>query len=137
MYRFLKKYLFSLIVVVAIFYLSFFTPPQNPLEEISNIDKWVHTCMYGGFCSVVWFEYLRSHRSLCWRRILCWGIVAPIAMSGAIELLQAYCTTTRSGEWMDLAANSLGVLLAAALGYFVLRPWVWRRSTVAQCSIEK
>jgi hypothetical protein len=131
MYRFFKKYAYTLVIVAAIFYLSFFTPPQTRLGEITNFDKLVHTCMYGGLCLVMWFEYLRAHRTLCWRKIFWLGIFAPIAMSGIIELLQAYCTDgRRSGEWWDFAANSTGVLLAALVGYGVLRPLVWRKTAV-------
>lgn len=131
MYRFFKKYAYSVVIVIAIFYLSFFTPPKTELDQINNFDKLVHTCMYGGLCSVIWFEYLRAHRSLCWRKIFWLGIFAPIAMSGAIELMQAYCTDgRRSGDWWDFAANSLGVFLAALLGCYVLRPLVWRRKRV-------
>ena len=49
------------------------------------------------------------------------AIIAPILMSGVIELAQEYCTEARSGEWADFAANSTGVVLAALLGHFVLR----------------
>ena len=37
------------------------------------------------------------------------------------RVLQAYCTTNRSGEWLDFAANSFGVVLAFMAGNFVLR----------------
>jgi VanZ family protein len=39
-----------------------------------------------------------------------------ILLGGLIELLQAYCTTTRSGEWLDFFADSIGVLLGNAIG---------------------
>lgn len=103
-----------------------FTPPHTPLEHVPFIDKWTHLVMYGGFCSVIWLEYLRRHKTLCWRRLVIWALVAPVLMSGAVELAQAYCTANRSGEWLDLVANSLGVLVGNLLGYFVLRPVVWK-----------
>ena len=43
----LKTYPLTLLTVAVICYLSFFTPPQTELDNISNIDKLVHTCMYG------------------------------------------------------------------------------------------
>ena len=122
----LKKYPLSLCIVTAIFYLSFFTPPETDMEEIPGIDKLVHTCMYGGLCLVIWFEYLRSHRSTNFTKVWIWGIIAPILMSGVIELLQAYCTENRGGEWLDFAANSLGAVLAALVSYNLLRPLMWR-----------
>ena len=108
----LKKYPLSLCIIAAIFYLSFFTPPQTNLGEIPGFDKLVHTCMYGGFCLIIWFEYLRSHRSFNPTKVCIWGIIAPIIMSGIIELMQAHCTENRSGEW---------------LGFNVLRPWMWKK----------
>ena len=123
----LKKYPLSLCIVAAIFYLSFFTPPQTDMEEIPGIDKLVHTCMYGGLCLVIWFEYLRSHQSINFPKVWIWGIMAPILMSGAIELMQAYCTENRGGEWLDFAANSLGVILAALIGHYILQPFFWKQ----------
>lgn len=123
----LKKYPLSLCIIAVIFYLSFFTPPKTDMEEIPGFDKFIHTCMYGGLCLIVWFEYLRSHRSIHFIKVCIWGIVAPIIMSGSIEIMQAYCTENRSGEWLDFYANSLGVILAAFIGFNLLRPWMWRK----------
>lgn len=120
-----KNYPLSLLLIAVIWVLCLFTPPHTGLEHVRYIDKWTHLVMYGGFCSVVWFEYLRRHRCIFWHRILLLAVLAPILMSGLIELVQAYCTTNRSGEWLDFAANSVGVLLGTLLGYGVLRPILW------------
>ena len=37
-------------------------------------------------------------------------------MGGVLELMQAYCTTTRNGDWLDFAANSTGVTIAGIVG---------------------
>lgn len=121
MKQYLKKYILSLLTIAAILYLSLFKPPQTKLDDISNIDKLVHTCMYGGLCLIIWYEYLKSHNKINWRRIWIGAVIAPIIMSGIIELIQAYCTTNRSGEWLDFAANSLGALLAFVVGNWGLR----------------
>ena len=42
--------------------------PQTDMNEIPYIDKVVHTCMYGGLCLVIWFEYLRQHKSISFKR---------------------------------------------------------------------
>ena len=127
MIYYLKKYPLTLIVVAVIFYLSFFTPPQTEVDNIPGIDKLVHTCMYGGLCFMLWIEYLRIHRTIDRRKMLIGGIILPISLSGTIELMQAYCTTNRGGEWMDFGANTFGVLLAALVGYYVLRPILWKK----------
>ena len=119
-----RKYPVSLIIVAIIFYLSFFTPPKTDMEEIPYIDKVVHICMYGGLCLILWIEYLRNHKTVNWNHVIWGGIIAPVAMSGCIELMQAYCTDTRSGDWLDFLANSIGVGLAALIGYYLLRPLI-------------
>ncbi len=125
MLYYLKKYPLTLLTIAVIFYLSFFKPPQTDMETIPGIDKLVHTCMYGGLCFLLWIEYLRIHRNINRLRMLIGGIILPILLSGAIELMQTYCTEHRGGDWIDFAANSLGVILAAFVGYHILRPIIW------------
>ena len=127
MLYYLKKYPLTLIVVATILYLSFFTPPKTEVDNIPGIDKLVHTCMYGGLCLILWIEYLRNHRSIHRMRMFIGGIILPVSLSGIIELLQAYCTTNRGGEWLDFGANTLGVVLAAFVGYHILRPIIWKK----------
>lgn len=123
MKHYFSKYPFTLLIIAVIIYLSFFTPPKTQLDTVSNIDKLAHICMYGGLCGVLWIEYLRTHASINKLRMIVGGIISPILFSGIIELLQEYATENRSGDWADLTANSLGVLLAAALGYGIFPKW--------------
>ena len=127
MMYFFRHYPITFVIVVAICYLSFFTPPQTQLSEISFFDKIAHTCMYGGLCLIMWIEYLRSHSTINSAKLWIGSFVIPILFSGIIELLQQYATDNRSGEWLDLAANSLGVSLAALIGYFILRPLIQKK----------
>jgi VanZ family protein len=115
--RFVRKYPFSLLCILLIWVLSL-TPffPETPFDDVQFIDKWTHLVMYGGTCSVIWFEYLLHHRTIDWGKILLLSVVGMTLLGGLMELLQAYCTTTRSGEWFDFWADSLGVLLGNAVG---------------------
>ena len=120
----IKKYPISWLLIVTIWVLCFIDVPETPLDNVSLIDKWVHIVMYGGTCSVIWLEYLLKHKKLSPLKLLVFAVIAPIAMSGVIELLQAYCTGgRRSGDWMDFAANTVGVILGAGVG--ILLAW-WR-----------
>ena len=83
--------------------------------------------MYGGLCFIEWIEYLRKHSTINWKRIFTGTILFPIAFSGCIELAQSYLTEHRGGDWLDLAANTTGVLLAALAGYYILRPIIWKK----------
>ena len=42
-------------------------------------------------------------------------------MSGLLELAQEYLTTCRSGEWLDLLANTTGATLTYVLGWIATR----------------
>lgn len=105
MLYYIKHYPISLIILAIICYLSFFTPPKTDLNEIPNLDKLVHFCMYFGFSSMIWIEYLWSHSSIRWKRIIPGAVLLPILISGLIEILQENCTDTRSGDWLDFLAN--------------------------------
>ena len=115
--RFVRKYPFSLLCVLLIWALSL-TPffPETPFDNVQFIDKWTHLVMYGSTCSVIWFEYLRHHHTIAWRKVLLLAVVGMILLGGLMELLQAYCTTTRSGEWLDFWSDTVGVLLGNGIG---------------------
>ena len=125
--HYLKSYPVSLLTVAAICYLSFFTPPQTDMNEIPYFDKIVHICMYGGLSTLLWVEYLFRHRTVNPKHLIAGAAACPVLMSGCIELLQAACTESRSGDWMDFAANCTGVALACLLGHYVWRPLIRRR----------
>lgn len=123
---YLRHYPLTLVCLVLIWYLSvFFGGVETPLDDVAFIDKWTHLVMYGGFTCVIWWEYQRCHDHPDRCRLLCWGWLAPIVMSGCLELIQEYLTTNRCGEWLDLAANATGATLGAAVGWAlkkVMRP---------------
>jgi len=112
-----RRYPLTYLVAVIIAFLSLY--PIGHIELAENVplaDKWTHMVMYGTFALVIWWEYGRSHTRRQWKKLLCWAVLAPIAMSGLMELLQAYATTYRSGEWLDLVANTIGVLAGSLIG---------------------
>lgn len=122
----LKTYPFTVIVTVGVVALSVFPIPEvEPLEEVPLIDKWVHFVMYGGLALAAWLD---SRRRVCKKQggrsaqgRLGWGVwifavAYPAALGGLLELVQAYLTTYRSGDWLDFVADCVGVALAFPLG---------------------
>ena len=78
--------------------------------------------MYAVLCVVVWAEYLRRHQELNKMRLFIGIFLAPLLMGGLIELAQATCTGgNRSGDWLDFAANSIGVVLGNLIGMLLVR----------------
>ena len=111
-----RFYPVSCFYILIIWVLCFATIPHTPLDNVTLIDKWVHMAMYGGTCGTIWVEYVRRHAALSWRKLFLMAWLAPVAMGGLIEILQATCTGgRRSGDWLDFAANSIGVTLAAVV----------------------
>ena len=127
MINYICRYPFSLLVIVAILFLSLFNPPETRLDDVTFIDKIAHVCMYGGLELIIWVEYLRRHADLIKVKFILLGIAAPIALGGIMELAQMLLTVNRSGEWADFIADTLGVLAGAAAGLFILRPLIWRK----------
>lgn len=121
MLYYIKKYPFSLLIILAVIYLSFFKPPSTRLSLIHNIDKVVHVCMYLGMSGMLWLEFIRAHKKDSVPMWHAWigAFLCPVLFSGAVELLQQYCTTYRGGDWLDFAANSTGAVLASLVGWWL------------------
>ena len=112
--QYLKNYPFSWGAIVAIFVLCLMPVPHKQMPSVPNFDKLVHSGLYLVLCSIILWERLRLARIRPLQTSHCFvgAFVLPIMMSGLIELMQAYCTTNRSGDWWDMAANTLGVVVA-------------------------
>lgn len=127
--HFVSRYPLSILCVVLIWILSlmpFF--PETPFDQVEFIDKWTHLVMYGGTCSVIWWEYLRNHQILDGEKLFFYAWLCPVLMSGLLELLQEYCTFGhRNGDWLDFAANTIGVTLGALIGLLMYLLWFKRK----------
>lgn len=123
----LKKYLFTLLVVAAILYLSLArTSAPDDMPQIPHADKIVHFIMYLGVMLAFYLDvYRQSLSQKSFRRRLVWGLFLCVVFGGVVELLQMYCTTYRTGDWWDWVADALGVLAGAWSGRYLV-PFVSR-----------
>lgn len=117
----LKTYPLTLLTTLAIVLLSVLPFPEVPqLADIPLVDKWVHFVMYGGWSLVCWFEMARSERRTNHTKATGWllfyGLVCSALLGGVLELVQAYCTTTRSGDFWDFVADAIGAVLGTLVG---------------------
>ena len=120
--HYVTKYPLSLLCLALIWLLSlcpYF--PETPLDDVEFIDKWTHLVMYGGTAAVMWIEHLRANGRPVWSHLLGYAVVGMVVLGGVVELAQEYCTTTRSGEWLDFLADSVGVLLGAVVGVIAIK----------------
>ena len=117
-----RRYPITFLLALAIVLLSLLPIPDVRMPvEVPLVDKWTHMVMYGVLTLVIWLEYIRAHKQMHGLRLLLLAFLAPIAMGGALELMQAYLTTCRSGEWLDFVANSIGAVVGAGCGLLASR----------------
>ena len=131
--KYIRHHIFSLLTLLLIAVLSLMPAQEFPQTDIQFADKWAHWVMYGfltlvmGIDYVLRGEYLRAktsaHRkeeqvhkekgTAIWQLLVIF-IVASV-YGGLMELGQAYLTTSRHGDWLDVLANSFGALCALVL----------------------
>jgi len=117
-------------VALAIIILSTIPIPEvKPLEEVPLIDKWVHFVMYASLSIAMWIDRKNAHQPLSPLFYL-WMIVLPSCLGGILELVQAYLTTCRSGEWLDAIADAIGAVIGT-VGCFIIG-LIWNRKTSVQ-----
>lgn len=131
--KYIRRHIFTLLTFLLIAALSLMPAQEFPQTDIQFADKWAHWVMYGfltlvmGIECVLRDEYLRkkastsglheqAHKSkgtAIWQFLFI-AIIASV-FGGLMELGQAYLTTSRHGDWLDVYANSFGALCALVL----------------------
>lgn len=95
-----------------ILYLCLIKVSELPQITIPYIDKYIHVFFYFVF-SLLWFYAFRfSFKMLSRAKLLRIVFLMSLVLGIAIELFQTYFTTTRSGDAVDVLANTTGTLLA-------------------------
>lgn len=131
--KYIRHHIFSLLTLLLIAVLSLMPAQEFPQTDIQFADKWAHWVMYGfltlvmGIDYVLRDEYLSTKPYTSWhqrlahknkgtaiRQFLVIAIIASV-YGGLMELGQAYLTTSRHGDWLDVWANSFGALCALVL----------------------
>ncbi len=121
---FIKNHILSLILTVVILLLSLL--PIGGVELAKDVplaDKWTHMVMYATLSLALAWEYLRQQRPPVWLHFLVLVLLLPSLLGGLLELAQAYCTSYRSGEWLDFLADTIGAAVATAVAavFFKMR----------------
>ncbi|MGK0412280.1 MAG: VanZ family protein [Polaribacter sp.] len=106
-----KIIIIAILISVSILCLSLMKMPDTGIE-VTNIDKGYHSFAYF-ILTIAWL--LTFYKKPEKKNIIA---ISCIVFGIIIELLQASLTVYRTGDYFDVLANSLGVLLA--LGTFSL-----------------
>lgn len=85
-----------------------------PTVNIVGIDKVVHFVMHLLFTSLWGMAFLKSGYFSKISSVLGFSFLFSFFFGLLIEAAQAFLTTSRSGDFTDVLANSVGALLAVA-----------------------
>lgn len=131
--KYIRQHIFSLLTLMLIAVLSLMPAQEFPQTDIQFADKWAHWVMYGFLTLVMGIDYVlrdeylstkpsassaqrqryKNKGAAIWQ-LLVITIIASV-YGGLMELGQAYLTTSRHGDWLDVLANSFGALCALVL----------------------
>lgn len=137
----MKKYHKTLAILLAITFLSLVKTsslPAIPINKIPHFDKFVHFTMYFTLGFFLMFEYYLHHKERITR--IAKIILLPLFWGASMEIAQRILTPYRAAEWMDMLANTLGVITAYGavivlrhnkyIGNFILFPFYREKFTV-------
>ena len=85
-----------------------------------GLDKVAHILMYAGFTFACLWGYRKQFVSngLAYKkRAVLLAIVISIAYGGLTEMIQEHIVPTRTGDWFDFVADSIGTVLGALVFY--------------------
>jgi VanZ family protein len=101
--------------------------PSVPQLASGVSDKFLHFAAYAALAFLFAGVVERRH----WGRV----VVGLLLFGGGIELAQEYLTTKRGGEWLDMAANTAGVV--AGILTAALFPYSWCRHVEILVGLER
>jgi VanZ family protein len=101
--------------------------PMKELPSTGMSDKAEHFLAFGALA--FWFG------SIVVRRDLPWVALAVVAFGGLIEIAQSSMDLGRQGDWLDLAADSGGMIIGLLLVLTPLGHWArWFEARVTRAS---
>lgn len=112
----------SLVCLCAILWLTLASKPlgDNDIQLFPHADKVAHAIMFGGFTFCIILDWRRSHQ---WRRILpkiaAAAVTASFLLGALTEFLQQSMHAGRSGDSLDLLADTAGALIIAVASLFL------------------
>lgn len=95
----------AIVITVAILYLSLAKLPKTSIN-IKHIDKGYHSLAYFTLALAWLLSFYQKQEKKYLIIVLC------IILGIIIEVLQACLTIYRTGDYLDILANTIGVLIA-------------------------
>ena len=103
----------AVLLTVGIAIISLWEAPQLPPPVMSLGDKVLHGLMYT-VLAVAWMIPVSRRWPKRWTQYV-YVCLAVTAYGSLMEMLQRYCTLTRSGEMADVYADFIGALIGVGI----------------------
>jgi len=98
-----KRLFWALVVVTLILTLM---PAKDVPDALNFWDKLQHSLCFATLTFIGLFAYTQKPKHIC---------VGLWLFGALIELMQAFLTTTRHGDWLDWMADSVGIIVSLVL----------------------
>lgn len=107
----------AVVLTVGIAVLSLWERPYLPPPVLSLGDKVLHGLMYTVLAAAWMMPVINAKLKIknSKLRIALWVVLGVTAYGALMEVLQRYCTMTRSGEIADVIADFVGAIVGVAL----------------------
>ena len=90
-------------------------------KRLLQYDKLAHFGMFFALSGAIFFDYYRLHKGRPSKfKWLLFGLVIPIIYGGLIEIIQEHFFS-RTGDWMDFVADSLGSISATVIAFAYMK----------------
>ena len=117
-WKFASAVLLGLVLAGAIMPAVWFWSDRGKIISwLGDMDKWVHAIVF--LCLAVWFSGQYRPRSY-------WKIALGLLMFGVLIEVCQRMVGYRSAEWLDVAADSVGIIAGLALAAGGLGRWCER-----------
>lgn len=111
----------SLLSAIIIIILSAIPGDRIHLPPIWNIDKYIHLGVYFVQTIILMTGFRLFYGSrLPLRRAIFISLSLAVSMGGLLEILQEYVFISRSGDYLDFTANTLGAISASIIASLIL-----------------
>ncbi|MGB1248468.1 MAG: VanZ family protein [Chitinophagales bacterium] len=97
----------AIVLSILVVIVSLLPKQELPSTSVFQADKLVHFSMYF-VLSILYFKGFFEGKSVSFLT----PIVIAFCLSFAVEIMQHYCTTTRSFDKFDILANGIGCFFA-------------------------
>lgn len=82
--------------------------------KVPQFDKWVHFGIYFGF-TIVWFAFLYNYSESSVKKNRFKAAIWALIFGVIVEILQNINPNARSGDVLDVLANSIGIIVAVLI----------------------